>query len=435
MRDLRLSSAAAVRLFHGCGAASCLAVAMLAWQSRQPLPMALSTFGALCAFVFACSLLACFAVTQGSGRIVLRHVLLWCVALRLVSVLGAPIYEDDYFRYLWDGRQTVEQGSPYGPPPAAAFDTEDDPLWSEVLDQINHPEIPTIYGPVNQYAFALAYWIDPGNVTVLQVMFAAVDMLVIVLLARVAGLAPLVLYGFSPLVLKEFSFTAHPDILSVAGLVGATLLWRQQRLYGAALALAVAVSAKVFALLLVPLLLRWHWRAWAVFLAGVVLLHLPLGNAGGMAQALGAMGAGNWLFNAPIYYLLYDYVPISTIKVVAVLGLGALCAWYFFVADYHRQQPLKVPRGDVLFLALLLASPAFNPWYYVFPLAFAVIYPSAWAWAGSLTILFAYATGLQLGTEHLAPYQQPVWGLALAFVPILVAAVVRRRRPVDDLSA
>ncbi|MEO0975519.1 MAG: hypothetical protein AAFX85_20705, partial [Pseudomonadota bacterium] len=346
------------------------------------------------------SVVGSWTVAHSSGRVGLGQILLWCVVLRVIAVSGDPLYEDDYFRYLWDGRQTVEHGTPYASAPADAFDSEDDLLWSSVLDQINNPALPTIYGPVNQYAFALAYWIRPGDVTVLQAMFAVVDLLVILLLSRLSARSPpLVLYGFSPLVLKEFSLTAHPDVLSAFGLVLALLCWRRERLYAAAVALAVAVSAKVFALLLVPLLLRWQWRAWGLFGVTTVVLHLPLAHLSGMGDALSAM-AGGWLFNAPLYTLLLPYVGFQWLKVTLVACLGVLCATYFFRAHDADQTPPRVPRGDVLFFAMLLASPAFNPWYYVFPLIFAVVYPTAWAWVGSLSILFAYATGLQLGTER-----------------------------------
>lgn len=134
--------------------------------------------------------------------------------------------------------------------------------------------------------------------------------------------------------------------------------------------------------------------------------------------------AGEWLFNAPLYFMLLNYVGMAPLKWTLLTVFGAGCAAYFFLAPYHREQPTKMPRGDYLYLAMLFAVPVFNPWYYPMLLVFAVIYPSAWAWVGSLTVLFAYATGLQLESQGLEPYGQPAWALWVEFLPLIIAALV-----------
>ena len=416
-------------LFHFSALCAVGVCCTLVWHSRQLFPVNFPTFMILCSAGFLLSLFGAWAAARSAGQVGLWSVLWWCAVLRLVCVAGDPIYEDDYFRYLWDGRQTIETGSPYGDPPADYFLSETDEVWSEVLDNINNPEIGTIYGPVNQYVFALAYWLAPADVKALQWVMAATDWLAILLLALlmvrmgVPHFGPLVLYGFSPLVLKEFSLTAHPDVLAIFGMVVGLLLWHRGQLRTAALALAFAVSAKIFAFLLVPLILRWHWVAWAIFFATTALLHIPLGYGAGGGGGLAAM-AGEWLFNAPLYFMLLNYVGMAPLKWTLLTVFGAGCAAYFFLAPYHREQPTKMPRGDYLYLAMLFAVPVFNPWYYPMLLVFAVIYPSAWAWVGSLTVLFAYATGLQLESQGLEPYGQPAWALWVEFLPLIIAALV-----------
>lgn len=394
--------------------------AALAYKSRADIPIAISEFGILCGLAFIVSLAAAYLAAKTDVGISLRHVIFWCAVIRLLAVFGEPVYEDDYYRYLWDGRITAETGKPYEFAPSAYFDVDLESPWEDILSNINHPTIRTVYGPVNQYVFAAAYLIDPGKIWVLQVLFALFDLGVIVILSKLATLGPLVLYGFSPLIVKEFAMTAHPDIICVLALCAATLAWKRDRNVLAAAMLAIAVGSKLFAFLLVPLLLRFNWRGWAMFAATLALLHLPLADPTGTAEALSAM-AQFWVFNAPLYYLFASLVGFQELKVLLVAGFAALCAVYFFRSQYHLHGSRNVPRADCLYFAMLLAIPVFNPWYYVFVLAFAVIYPSVWAWLGSASLLFAYATGLQLDIDGLNDYGQPVWSLVAAFAPIAAA--------------
>jgi len=400
----------------------------LAWFSRGETDLSIGMFAVICAVAFILSLVAARSVYLSSGRVSFRHVVFWCCLIRIIAVCGEPIYEDDYYRYLWDGRQTVETGSPYSQSPSAAFDVEEDPVWSEVLDNINYPDLRTVYGPVNQYVFALAYLVSPGDVFVLQVMMAAVDILIICLLAQMAPLWAVALYGFSPLIIKEFAMTAHPDVLSVAALLWATLAWQRDRLYLAAVALAIAVAAKIFALLLVPLLLRWSWRCWVVFLAILVALYIPILDRNGSVEALSAM-AQSGLFNAPVYFLLEAYVDVQIIRLVLLASFVGFYAWYFFHCNPKTTGPRTIPRADAIFFFMLLALPIFNTWYFVFVLAYAAIHPSLWAWTGSVTILFAYATGLQLDGTELQLYEQPAWASIAGFMPIFLAFLVQILRP------
>ena len=73
-----------------------------------------------------------------------------------------------------------------------------------------------------------------------------------------------------------------------------------------------------------------------------------------------------------------------------------------------------------------------NPWYLLWLLPFAVVFPSFWAWTASAAILLSYITGLNLPDYTLQPYEQPVWARGLEFGLILLAlaadVAVRRRK-------
>ena len=131
---------------------------------------------------------------------------------RSAGLFGFPLFEDDYFRYLWDGYRFAEVGTPYGWAPAASFaDAEVPQVFQRILDQVNYPDIPTIYGPVAEFSFLLAYLVAPGSLVPLQLILIGVDILLIRLLLTAAPPRFVLLYAWCPLVIKEIAFTAHPD--------------------------------------------------------------------------------------------------------------------------------------------------------------------------------------------------------------------------------
>ena len=84
-------------------------------------------------------------------------IVLLAVIVHVIGVFGLPLFEDDYFRYLWDAYTFNTLGTPYGLTPESFFDKPSVPdNFQEILSYINHPSLPTIYGPTLQYSFWLA---------------------------------------------------------------------------------------------------------------------------------------------------------------------------------------------------------------------------------------------------------------------------------------
>jgi len=153
-----------------------------------------------------------------------RPTLLWLLAFallfRLLGVLTFPVLEDDFYRYLWDGRMFAQTGSPYGVVPADFFQSINlTERFETILDGINHPDVATIYGPTLQLVFGLSYQLAPGAVWPLQCVFALADVAVLLILLKFVApdsrshLVCWSLYAWSPLLIKEFATTAHPDVL------------------------------------------------------------------------------------------------------------------------------------------------------------------------------------------------------------------------------
>jgi len=370
-----------------------------------------------------------FVHTRQNQEIQLSTLLGFALLFRLIGGFSFPILEDDFYRYLWDARMTIEAGSPYGIPPSNFFaaDHLSEPFES-ILDGINYPYIETIYGPTSQWLFALAYLISPGEVWPLQLLMGLIDLSLILMLLKLAKPTSVLLYAWSPLVIKEFVITAHPDVLGVMFIVLAMLLLNKRRLLGVGICMALACGVKIFAVILLPFLLRFEWKSWLAFFATAIAIAMPFGlQQAWLPGGLSAMGS-SWLFNAPLYFLadtlMASWISLNSIKLVLIGSLALGCASYLVHyllkgADVIAHQEL---RGDLLYASLFLCAPVFNAWYLVWLLPFAVFRPSIWAWLLSVTILLSYASGINLNNTELEPYEHWGWVIALQFIPPLLAA-------------
>ena len=322
-----------------------------------------------------------------------EHLPLWWVLglallLRIVAAQAMPLLEDDHYRYLWDGFRTATTLDPYRLPPLAYFGNPDlAPRWQDILGGINHPDIPTLYGPVLQGLFAAAYAIAPGKVGALQALLVVVDLACLALLVQQrVGTRWVLAYALHPLILKEAIASAHPDGLVALWLLLALVYWQRR---GAArigmridirigvrigVLMALAVGTKVAALVVLPLFLIGRgWRAAActaaAFSITLLALYLPF-IAGGGSEGAGLLVFGTqWRFNPLLYrvveVLLSPTSARAAAAVLIVLGVAYL-AW-------RQRSAGTPPRAEQALLLLLLFSPVVNPWYWLWALGPALL--------------------------------------------------------------
>ncbi len=401
-----------------------LALAILAKQSGEPqlLPFfALMLWTGLPVFG-----LYLFAMRR-DRPIPLGRLFFWALVFRVCGLYGGPLFEDDFFRYLWDGYRFATSGTPYGVAPEAFFvDLSVPAVFQSVLSQVNNPDLHTIYAPVTQFVFLLAYWLRPASVEALQVLLILVDLGVVALLLRLTSARNVMLYAWCPLIVKEIAFTAHPDGIGVFLLLAAIILARDSHWRGSAVLLGLAVGAKILALVVAPLLLaRARPMHWILFALTIALLYAPFAIMGGTDLASFAIFAREWEFNSALFGLLAAVMDRFDARVL--LGLAYAAVWLAYARQFVSRQEWSVPRSDWLFGGLLLVSPVINPWYLIWLLPFAAVYPSAWAWTASFAVLLSYISGINIDMNMQA-YEQPLWVRLLEFSLIAAALLVDWRR-------
>lgn len=107
----------------------------------------------------------------------LTVVLCWGIVFRVCALWADPVYEDDWYRYLWDGWQLTVGQPVYGVAPMESFGDPTVPfVMNGVLDGVNYPDLPTLYGPVTELSFGLAALIKPGSLFTLKCLWLLVDL-------------------------------------------------------------------------------------------------------------------------------------------------------------------------------------------------------------------------------------------------------------------
>ena len=118
---------------------------------------------------------------------------------------------------------------------------------AQVLRQINHPHLRTIYPPVAQGLFAAAYWLKPFSLTSWRLLLLGFDILaaaVVLALLRASRQrwSLSAVYLWNPLLVSEAYYGGHLDL--VVGALVILFAWAVVRRRGilAAVVLAAAVG-------------------------------------------------------------------------------------------------------------------------------------------------------------------------------------------------
>lgn len=359
-----------------------------------------------------------------------RAVIFWAIGFRIAALCAAPVLEDDHHRFLWDGYRFALTGDPYAAAPQASFgDGAVPPAFREILDHINHPDVPTIYGPVCEWAFRLGHAVAPGKLWPWKLLLLAAELALIALLWGELSARGRLVLAWCPLAIFETGFNAHPDALALAPLVAAWWLGRRGWFAAAGAAVGVAVAAKIFALLLAPFVLwRLGWRAWLAAAGAVLFLYAPFwlrGNAADLA-GLRAMAA-EWEFNSSVYALVAALSSPAAARVLcglafAVIGLALFMRWVVAAESRPDSAPDPLPPGEWVYGSFLLLSAVANPWYALWLWPFVAVRISAPGLCALAAVSLAYVTGLNLGDASLGNFGHPWWLRPVEFGAIALAA-------------
>lgn len=326
------------------------------------------------------------------------------------------LYDDDIWRYLWDGHVWASSVNPFRFAPddsrldyltatTAVDETTASTPWQDIRDNINHARVPTIYPPLAQVVFRLSHAIAPGSVIALKAILVAFDLLTLLLVylvLRNQGSHPawLLLYAWNPLLIKVVAGSGHIDVL-VGALLALTAYLLVKRAYlSAALALSGAVLVKLAPVVLIPFLAkRIGWRRSLVIPVVLLTAYLPFFHSGWAVFAGLTKFAREWEFNSAFFLVMrflarpFAMDPALVAREVGAPTILATTVWFWQRDD---GQPVTFSQVASVLGALILFSPTVMPWYLVWLLPLAVISrQSIWIWFTGLVCLafFVMANG------------------------------------------
>ncbi len=341
----------------------------------------------------------------------LAVLLVTAALLRFLFLLEPPLLSSDLFRYLWEGQLLIEGGNPYLEPPAS-FERED-----EILAQVNHPEVPSVYPPIALWCFAVASQLLYAPLSI-KIMMCSADLWVLYLIGRLLGphqQAFAWIYALHPLPIIETAGSGHLEPLAIAPFLLALLKWRQHKT--GAFWIVVASGVKLLPLVLLP-----HFRKdWIGFTLGAFLLlfiSLPLLKLN-MSQGL-LIYVEHWSFNGSVYPLLEWCFPQYGRSIVLIIGV-VLTLWVLWFFEDPVDKSLWITG------AFVLLSPTVHPWYglWVFPFA---LLCGAETWIFLLSLLPLSYVALLSYDPQTHSWDPPIWPQWIEYLLPLCALLIRQSR-------
>ncbi len=367
------------------------------------------------------------------------------LAIRALMFFSPTVFEADHHRYLWDGAVVAQGISPYlwspmqaregiAPQPLVEL-AEQAPGEPSILYRIDAPWHHSKSPPVAGLAFAVAHRIAPWHPLSLRGLFLAFDTLaaVMIALALVRLGRPVewvAVYWWCPITAKAFINGIHFDPIVIGLAMTAVVLLLHRWIVLAYAMLALAIGAKLWPALLIPLFLRYTWpnrRATAIGLVGLLslsaLMFVPYilqqqGEASGLLRYLspGQANAAHvqplgdlWRWLCGVFGWPTRHAPyLVRLTLGAAVGLWILWLSARPIRDGHE----LIWRCLLAVGGLFLLSPVQAPWYYGWVLALLALRPWWPLLAYAVLLPLHHATDLHPQAVWLV--HAPVWVMLIA---------------------
>jgi len=195
-------------LFSGLGLVYAFICAWLFFYSNTYADLSLNAFLVLILLAHFCWFTALYLTYK--KNITIKAIFFWAIIFRLILWFAYPVLENDILRYMWDGYLIDRFNSAYGLFPSGFYlDNSIDETMLSILDIISYPDVATVYGPLSELVFYLAYNIAPGEIWAVKLFVISADILILWVLSQRVSAYKLLIYAWSPLILFQFSLNSH----------------------------------------------------------------------------------------------------------------------------------------------------------------------------------------------------------------------------------
>lgn len=395
----------------------------------------------------------------------------FAILFRLILLPSYPVHENDFYRYMWDGKQIKYGVNPFqfAPEDVTVYAggeekylyyynyaqheyawerrpfsvkekhrlellllaRDDNPKW---FSRIGHQWVPTIYPPTAQLVFWLCSLIAQDSMLFMKLVFVLFDLGVIaliVLLLKHFGMNPgfVLVYAWSPLILKEFANSGHYDAVAVFFMMLFLYLLIKNKKWVSGFSFVAAGLSKYFCFILMPLV--WRRFGFKHIVVGVlmsVLAFFPFLFWGGIGVDIFeglSIYSHLWTFNGALFTLIR--LPFEWSGHSSPMLPKLICG--FILAVIIGVQSLKPIKDDrqllfksfIVLASMFLLNPVGDPWYYSWLVPFLCFFRIRSFILLSGLLIFSY---LSFITEW------GRWLLLIQYVPfylLLIIEVYQRR--------
>lgn len=320
---------------------------------------------------FLISSLILFKISLTGKEVLILLVLFF--AIKSLFIFQAPVGSDDYYRYLWDGKISVNGINPF------KYAPEDENLKQfsseELPKKVSYPTMKSIYFPVAQWIFAVGYLVSGENIMGIKIILLLSEVLILICLylllqKRKIDIKNILIYSALPLTAFQFFTDAHIDLAGAALLLASVTLYYYNKKIFAYILLGLSISVKPVGFLLIPIYFLdakgVREKSLALFAPVIVFVttFLPYILSGTPLDTLLNFSA-KWTFNGAIYNTLK--LVIENNMIVRIL-CGVLFVLVYALITFSKKELLKKVFLSILFL--IIFSPVTHQWYLIWFIIF-----------------------------------------------------------------
>lgn len=312
----------------------------------------------------------------------------------LLLFFTEPLFENDHFRYLWEGRAWFFGYNPYRDAAANVMIEGE----GELLSRVGYPHLTSIYPILAQFYFAL---FSPFSWRMGLLCMQVVNAILVFLLWR--KLIKFEGCRYMPLLFlfwqKEFIQSIHIDLL--AAILFFFFFSKRRFFFG----LWVGMQLKIISIAILPFVV-FKKTGRIYFFLGMVLSfvsHLALIGIDDQKHLNGALSfSQNWVWNPGLYGVLLRIFPkwFSPLRLVTFF-MWASFVLYLFIMYWHetkagRESDLVIQeqklwtRIFLVYASMMFFSPVYNAWYAVWFLIPALMVNLRWGICYALMSFWSY---------------------------------------------
>jgi alpha-1,6-mannosyltransferase len=334
-------------------------------------------------YYFAYQLGYLFLIALFSKFTLLKRVKLskmWFALGALVLLFSQPLFEDDHYRYIWEGRVFAHGENPYINAP--------DSKKLNYIDynrkkQIGFSYLTTVYPPVSILWFSIGGILSPDYRISLVVLMILNSILVFILLSRIENYikSEWLLFLILPLLQKEYIQSVHIDLFAFLWIL--PLFFETNKKHYRDIGLIfLSIFSKVIGIFFVfPLILKhinelrtniMFWIISTLLLLSFPLFYLYLKSINGV-HGYEAFG-GSWVWNPGFYSIFsrgFGFEDITSRKITIYSFLiYTITIGLFTIAKYKRNKYVFTKEllwgiTYLFFSGLIFFTPVYNSWYVI----------------------------------------------------------------------